>query len=107
MSYIMDKIGFSTFCLFQSLTGFPCPGCGMTRAFIQLSQGHIREAIALNPMSMLAALLLLYQLTRFSVRQLTGYEVGLRLNKTVQAIAMMGCAIAVWGLWLIRLIRCG
>jgi hypothetical protein len=37
-----------TICLFQLLTTLPCPSCGMTRAFIALGHGHLRDAIAFN-----------------------------------------------------------
>jgi len=39
------------FCPFRRLTGLPCPGCGMTRAFWALSGGRLREALTFNPFS--------------------------------------------------------
>jgi hypothetical protein len=33
-----------TVCLFRRLTGIPCPGCGMTRAFAHLAKGDWRAA---------------------------------------------------------------
>jgi len=36
-------------CAFHHLTGIPCPGCGMTRAFTALSHGHFAQAWALHP----------------------------------------------------------
>lgn len=38
-------------CPFHFITGIPCPGCGMTRAFLTLGQLKMKEAIALNPFS--------------------------------------------------------
>jgi hypothetical protein len=38
-------------CAFRSVTGIPCPGCGMTRAFLLLSQLRLGEAFATNPAS--------------------------------------------------------
>ncbi len=37
-------------CLFHSVTGLDCPGCGGTRALHQLLHGHVAEAFALNPL---------------------------------------------------------
>jgi len=37
-------------CVFHTLTGYDCPGCGGTRAMHQLLHGHVREAFALNPL---------------------------------------------------------
>lgn len=47
-------------CPFRALTGLPCPGCGMTRAFCALGHGEWRLALqynALSPLVFLAALL--------------------------------------------------
>jgi hypothetical protein len=38
-------------CGFRSVTGIPCPGCGMTRAFLLLSQLRVGEALSANPAS--------------------------------------------------------
>jgi hypothetical protein len=46
-------------CPFRALTGLPCPGCGMTRAFCALGHGEWRLAVgfnALSPLVFVAAL---------------------------------------------------
>jgi hypothetical protein len=40
-------------CPFRNLTGLPCPGCGMTRAFHHLTHGHVAEALRYNPLSII------------------------------------------------------
>lgn len=37
-------------CPFKYIFGVPCPGCGITRAFIQLFQGHIKAAMLYHPL---------------------------------------------------------
>ncbi len=43
-------------CLFRRLTGVPCPGCGLTRAFAHLAKGEWSAALADHPFSPLIAL---------------------------------------------------
>ncbi len=38
-------------CAFRSVTGIPCPGCGMTRAFLLLSELRVGGALSANPAS--------------------------------------------------------
>ena len=45
------------FCLVKTLTGLDCPGCGMTRAFLFISRGRFADAVALNPASIPAYLI--------------------------------------------------
>ena len=40
-------------CIFQTLTGFWCAGCGITRALHALVHGDIAGAFAMNPLGML------------------------------------------------------
>ncbi len=37
-------------CLFRAVTGFDCPGCGMTRACRALLQGDVGGALAFHPL---------------------------------------------------------
>jgi hypothetical protein len=36
-------------CPFRSLTGVPCPFCGLTRAFVAAAHGHVATSLAFNP----------------------------------------------------------
>ena len=40
-------------CVFHSLTGFHCPGCGTLRAFHALAHGNVGTAFRFNPLAML------------------------------------------------------
>jgi hypothetical protein len=46
--------GFYPICLFHSLTGLNCPGCGATRAAYQLLHGHLLRALHDNALFVLA-----------------------------------------------------
>lgn len=45
-------------CLFKQVTGQPCPACGTTRAVVSLSSGNIWESLCINPLGVVAVLLL-------------------------------------------------
>jgi hypothetical protein len=48
-----------TLCLFKSATGIPCPSCGITRSVLLLFQGDIANAAWINPLGILASVLLI------------------------------------------------
>lgn len=48
--YIGVKTVFSAFCPAVIITGFPCPGCGLTRAALYLARGRFGDAWNINPM---------------------------------------------------------
>lgn len=43
-------------CAWHAWTGLPCPGCGATRAMLDLVAGDLRGAFAMNPLATAAAL---------------------------------------------------
>ena len=45
-----------TLCFFRRLTEVPCPGCGMTRAFVHLARGEWLAALADHPLAPLVVL---------------------------------------------------
>lgn len=46
---VMVHLYFRAFCPVVILTGFPCPGCGTTRAIICILTGQFQRAWNLNP----------------------------------------------------------
>ena len=51
-------------CPIRRLTGFPCPGCGMTRAFLAAFRLDFAEAFRLHPLWMLPIPLFVLSLLR-------------------------------------------
>jgi hypothetical protein len=46
-------------CPLRSITGIPCPLCGMTRAVVAATHGHLLESLRFNPAGILVVLLAL------------------------------------------------
>ncbi|PSR09129.1 MAG: DUF2752 domain-containing protein [Bacteroidetes bacterium] len=46
-------------CLIKHVTNIPCPSCGSTRSVILLTKGNFVEALGLNPIGYLVALIML------------------------------------------------
>jgi len=43
-------------CAFREATGWPCPGCGLTRVAVRVAHGDMAGAFDANPLGALAAL---------------------------------------------------
>ena len=48
--YLFSELIFSAFCPSVIVIGFPCPGCGMTRACLFVLTGQFERAWNINPM---------------------------------------------------------
>jgi hypothetical protein len=46
-------------CPLRTLTGIPCPFCGMTRAVVAAMHGHLLESLRFNPAGVLVVVLAL------------------------------------------------
>lgn len=44
---------FDAFCPFVLISGFPCPGCGTTRAVLYLLKGQLARSWSINPAGVL------------------------------------------------------
>ena len=63
-------------CTFQHVTGIPCPGCGLTRSFISLAHGRLRDAWNYNPAGMFFFALVAFQIP-YRVAQIARLRRGL------------------------------
>lgn len=48
----------TTVCIFKNVTGWACPSCGITRSVLSLLHGRVGEALWINPLGVVALLLL-------------------------------------------------
>lgn len=87
---------FHAYCPFLILTGFPCAGCGMTRAVFYILTGRIRRGMALNPA---APMWIVFLLWFFAERYLRG-----RTPKYVKAVLAM-VVVITFGIYLYRMLH--
>jgi len=71
--------GFYPACLFHSLTGLNCPGCGATRALYALLHGNVRLAVKDNALFILLLVALSGWSTILATRKLRNRPVTLHL----------------------------
>ncbi len=57
--FLNQKFGLSIPCLFHKITGFYCPGCGITRMLFSLIELNFYQAFRYNPLTFILLLLFL------------------------------------------------
>ena len=86
---LLDRVGV-TLCPFRAFTGLPCPGCGMTHAFVALGHGNLAAAWHYNVLSL--------PLFAFGLIWLVGRLTGIRtlpvLTRRSEA-ALIGVALVI------------
>ncbi len=85
--------GLDAACLFRSLAGLPCPGCGITTSLLALGRGDVVAAWSANPAGFAVAALLIGQ----------ACVAGAVLGRT----ALRADAGRAWLTWLDRAMICG
>jgi hypothetical protein len=90
-------------CMMKRMTGWGCPGCGMTRCFISLAHGDVRAALHYNPAGFLLFAMMAFQIP-FRLMQLVRLRMGLaelRMGRWPQVLfAVLG--ILMVGQWVLR-----
>jgi hypothetical protein len=102
LAFVLDRFppetsSFYPRCPIYALTGWQCPGCGMTRALAALLHGRMVDALHWNPLApFLVAALAVWALAAYR-RALTGKPVSWpRLsNRAVAALLLVACAFTL------------
>lgn len=78
------------------ITGFPCPGCGMTRAVLCLFTGRLGKSFVYNPTALLWLILILLYLTdRYFFR---------RITRKAKYAALIIAALITLGVYVYRMV---
>ena len=58
--FLNQKFGIGIPCLFHEITGFYCPGCGITRLFFSLLQLDFYRAFRANPLIFILLIIVIF-----------------------------------------------
>lgn len=93
---VLVKSMFHAFCPMIIVTGFPCPGCGMTRSLLFLATGKIGKSLWIHPMGIPIASLIFYFLWN---RYILGKSAKGIKALVITAIILLA-ALYVWRMFL-------
>ena len=100
------QVGFIT-CPIRNLTGIPCPGCGMTRATIELLNGNIAQSLKHNLLCIPFSLTIILSVTVLAIdtfKKTNKFYTFLNrdLSKTKKVLLIIGIGIS-WAFNIFRL----
>jgi hypothetical protein len=86
-------------CGFLTLTGVPCPGCGLTTAFSHGIRGQWSLAASANPLGLALFLAVCASIPLGILAAVRGWSVDVLIERFALnrwALAVAGCAVAMW-----------
>lgn len=92
---ITENTGLPGLCIFRNTTGLPCPGCGLTRAFVSAAHGNVALSLYFHRLGWLVILYTILQLLRHVVwlavtgRRLFIERLGFWLDRALIPIAIL------------------
>ncbi|MEW5784079.1 MAG: DUF2752 domain-containing protein [Bacillota bacterium] len=86
-------------CMFRTLTGLYCPGCGTRSALIQLAGGNLYAAFRLNPLTVLALPMIFLFTVSQALTAFTGRSLA-RLH--LHPALIWGLFILIVAYWIMR-----
>jgi hypothetical protein len=77
--FFFQKFHFGIPCIFNMLTGYKCPGCGMTRAMSEIWNGNFEAAMQDNALSLtvlpVVCIYMLYRFIRDEIKKREGFYI--------------------------------
>ena len=93
-AYLLNRL-HGTVCIFKTLTGIPCPGCGMTRALVAAARGRFELAFYFHP---------LFPLTPVLVAGVGVYSLSNRpILKKISIVTLLTISAIFVLVWIFRL----
>ena len=97
-----DVLPHVTLCMFERVTGRPCPGCGMTRAMLRLSQGDVAGSLRMHPLGVVLAGLFFATLAGTAVGYVRGGDPVIRFLERRGAPFVVSLILLLVGTWIVR-----
>ncbi len=86
-------------CGFLALSGFPCPGCGLTTAFAHGVRGQWWLAAASNPLGLVLFVIVCATVPMGILAVARGWSFAAVINRLLLdrwALAVAGCGVVLW-----------
>ena len=94
-----------TFCPFRLLTGYPCPGCGISRSIGALIQGNVSLSLSLHPLGLLVFFVFIIFMTNPDYLAAFGKRFNYFFNSKPNSIRISLSLITLLLLWIWNLTR--
>lgn len=91
-----NEAGHYPSCPFLMMTGYYCPGCGMTRLVYALVHGDVGTAFGLNPLLFLMLPVFAYLYVRWTVMTARGLPMRTVLFRPAVVYSFVGLLIVYW-----------
>jgi len=93
------------FCLFRTITGLPCPSCGMTHAFIALGHGDVKGAFFHNPASLIIYFITCLTLVLSGIQAVMNREILLSIWSRIRKPSLPVVLVIMGMAWIFKLVR--
>ncbi|HPQ80196.1 MAG TPA: DUF2752 domain-containing protein [bacterium] len=105
-AYLLPALGFFSrinICAVKSFTGYPCPGCGLTRSLSALTHGDLRACVDAHPLGPVVALWLFYFAARAAWAAFSGRRPPELLSQRGRDICTGAFVVALFLQWAFHL----
>ena len=86
-------------CSMMQLTGFPCPGCGVTTSFSYLVHGDWKQAVVTQPFGVLLAIGAVSIFAWAMIETLGGRDAWVDFRRFVRPWMYVGVGVAMLAAW--------
>lgn len=104
VSFILPSSGVGvTVCMFRRAFGIACPGCGLTRSFIELSHGHLTQAFRMHPLGPVMYAAFAFYMVKWVTETATRRYLLGELERKLKEPVLWGFMVAILTVWVCRL----